>query len=137
MWTYLQSTGELLHDDKHVAFGYSGAPGAAKNNPSMQNVHNTGPIPRGIYEIGEPEDTQAHGPFVLPLTPHADNQMFGRAGFLIHGDSIQHPGTASQGCIILARLFRLRIAQSGDQHLLVKDIEQPMIASDVDGNLSV
>jgi hypothetical protein len=35
--------------------------------------------------------------------------MCGRDNFLIHGDSIAAPGTASHGCIILNRLARERI----------------------------
>jgi hypothetical protein len=45
--------------------------------------------------------------------------MFGRSGFLIHGDSIIRPGTASRGCIILAREIREQIAASGDADLEV------------------
>jgi hypothetical protein len=45
--------------------------------------------------------------------------MFGRTGFLIHGDSLQHPGRASNGCIILPRPIRDRIAASGDDQLTV------------------
>ena len=51
-------------------------------------------------------------PFSLRLTPDPANDMCGRDGFLIHGDSIAHPGTASQGCIILNRLQREHIAAS-------------------------
>jgi len=38
--------------------------------------------------------------------------MFGRSNFLIHGDSVVHPGTASEGCIIAARYIREDIAKS-------------------------
>jgi hypothetical protein len=109
MWKYYQRTGFLFAPDgKCVAYGYSGH-AEGKNNPSMQDVHNIGPIPRGFYEIGEPHDTDTHGPYVLRLTPFPENEMFGRAGFLIHGDSKANPGTASQGCIILPADARHRI----------------------------
>jgi len=88
----------------------------------MQNEVEHGPIPRGRYTIGAVEFADVdgpHGPFVLPLTPAAANEMFGRTGFLIHGDSIEHPGFASRGCIILARPTREAIAQSGDADLEV------------------
>jgi len=39
--------------------------------------------------------------------------MFGRRGFLIHGDSKLHPGTASKGCIILPRWARELIVKDG------------------------
>src|ERR1035437_2005502 len=104
-WTYEQATGKLLHDGDLVATGYSGA-GGGKNNPTTQDVHNVGPIPIGHYTIEAPVDTVTHGPYVLRLEPDLANEMFGRAGFLIHGDSVVHPGTASEGCIIQARTVR-------------------------------
>lgn len=121
MWRYVQATGELLLDGEHAGAGYSGF-GAGRNNPSAQTLSNIGPLPEGFYAIGEPTDLNggAHGPFVLPLTPEPDTQTFGRSGFLIHGDSIGHPGTASHGCIILARVLRERIAASGDAVLYVE-----------------
>ena len=60
-----------------------------------------------------------HGPYVLPLTPDPENLMYGRDGFLIHGDSITNPGSASEGCIILPRSARTMIAASGDNRLEV------------------
>jgi hypothetical protein len=45
--------------------------------------------------------------------------MFGRFGFFIHGDSILNPGWASDGCVILGRMVRQRIAASGDPLLEV------------------
>lgn len=117
-WRWVQSVGQMSHNGQSVAFGYAGA-GDGKNNPAMQDVHNVGPIPRGIYTIGEPCDTKTHGPYVLHLTPDAANDMCGRAGFLIHGDSVVHPGTASEGCIILPRSIREKIWLSGDTTLEV------------------
>lgn len=117
-WKYDQESGDLYLNDKFVSSGYSGA-GDGKNNPAMQDVHNVGPIPRGEYEIGSPSDTKTHGPYVLHLTPAETNDMHGRSGFLIHGDSVVHPGTASEGCIILPRTVRERIWESGDIALTV------------------
>jgi len=124
MWTYIQKTGELLRDGEHVAVGYSGYDDPetgqnGKNNPDLENVPDVGPIPVGQYSIGSPIDTLTHGPFVLPLTPDPANQMFDRAGFLIHGDSVVEPGTASRGCIIMARTVRNEVATSADQSLEV------------------
>lgn len=117
-WTYSQETGQLSQDGLIAAVGYSGA-GEGKNNPAMQEVHNVGPIPRGFYDIGEPCDTKTHGPYVLHLHPAAENEMCGRSSFLIHGDSVLHPGTASEGCIIMPRTVRERIWNSGDRRLEV------------------
>jgi hypothetical protein len=124
MWTYIQKSGELLHAGEHEGVGYSGfddplSGQAGKNNPDLQNVHEVGPIPVGRYVIGSPHDTLTHGPFVLPLTPDAANEMFDRSGFLIHGDSVVEPGTASRGCIIMSRTIRNEVAASGDHVLTV------------------
>ena len=122
MWTYEQRTGRLLDDaGTLVATGYSGF-GSDKNQPADESIADLGPIPAGEYSIGGPECVEApgpHGPYVLRLTPAPTNDMFGRNGFLIHGDSIEHPGTASHGCIILPRKIREAIAQSDDQTLSV------------------
>jgi type VI secretion system (T6SS) effector TldE1-like protein len=118
-WTYAQKTGELQKDGAHVANGYSGA-GDGKNNPELQTVHNVGPIPEGDWTIsGPPVNTAAHGPYVLRLTPNSETETFGRSGFLMHGDSQEHPGEASQGCIIMPRPVRQQVWTSGDRDLKV------------------
>lgn len=125
-WTYAQKTGELQQDGRHVANGYSGT-GAGKNNPEMEEVHNVGPIPRGEWKItGPPVNTTAHGPFVLRLEAAPETVTFGRDGFLMHGDSKDAPGTASQGCVILPRTVREQVWNSGDSDLkVVEDIMAP------------
>jgi hypothetical protein len=116
-WTYRQIDGLLLDPEGNLGgSGYSGAR-EGKNNPALQGIHNVGPIPRGDYVLGKPQTTITHGPFVLPLLAMATNNMFGRYGFLIHGDSVIEPGTASEGCIILPRDVRENIWNSPD-HLL-------------------
>ena len=118
MWTYSQPDGNLSQDGAPIGAGYSGF-AAGKNNPSMQEVHDIGPLPRGRYSIGPPHDTAEHGPHVMALTPDAGTDMFGRAGFLIHGDSLAHPGAGSHGCIDLATANRHQISGSGDTQLEV------------------
>ena len=120
MWVWSQRDGTMTKADlgTEVFSGYSGAP-EAKNDPARQAEHNVGPIPVGVYSIAAPVDTLLHGPFVLGLTPDPRNQMFGRSGFLIHGDSIVNPGSASEGCIILPRPAREAIHASGDSLLVV------------------
>ena len=118
-WTYSQKSGELDRDDAKVATGYSGA-GTGKNNPEMQHIHNVGPIPQGEWTItGPPVDTKTHGPYVLKLAPNTETETFGRSGFLMHGDSKDHPGTASQGCIIVPKSVREQVWNSGDRDLKV------------------
>lgn len=121
MWTYEQLTGKLFdNNDQLIAIGYSGH-GVGKNQPEYQHVADVGPIPVGIYDIEPPRDTQSHGPYVLPLTPDANNEMFGRSGFLIHGDAVHAPGTASKGCVILSRYIREQVWESHDHSLQVVD----------------
>lgn len=118
MIQYEISTGTVRRDGTLIGVGYSGQP-ECKNNPSKCSVHDHGPIPPGLYTIEPPRDTPTHGPYVLPLTPDSKNEMYGRSGFLIHGDSIAHPGTASHGCIILPRAVREAVHKSGDINLEV------------------
>lgn len=121
MWTWKQSSGELFKaDGELVARGYSGH-GAGVNNPADQAIHDVGPIPQGLWNISEPRMTTSHGPYVLPLSPKAGTETFGRDGFLIHGDLVAAPGQqqASLGCIILARSEREKIWNSGDHELEV------------------
>jgi hypothetical protein len=118
MWTYDQISGKLSRNGVLVCVGYSGH-GEGKNNPLMQNLPRVGPIPRGMYLIAHARDSEMHGPFVLPILPVAGTQTFGRSGFLIHGDSKEHLGEASLGCIIAPRPVREAIDASEDPQLLV------------------
>jgi hypothetical protein len=119
MWTYAQETGALLHDGQSVATGYSGFDDG-KNNPAMQAVPDVGPIPQGDWSVeGPPVNTAEHGPYVLTLAPAPSTNTFGRSGFLMHGDSVDAPGTASKGCIIMPRTAREQVWNSGDTDLEV------------------
>ncbi|QXE07145.1 DUF2778 domain-containing protein [Paraburkholderia sprentiae WSM5005] len=119
-WTYSQASGTLSRNGNLVARGYSGH-GAGKNKHSMQTVRSVGPIPKGSYTIGSPRHSARVGPFAMPLTPHPETQTFGRDAFFIHGDSKRHPGSASNGCIVISeRAVRERVWSSGDHRLLVE-----------------
>jgi hypothetical protein len=99
-----------------IATGYAGRD-AGRNNPELQHVAGTGPIPAGRYTIGPAHNTPEHGPVTMRLIPDPKNEMFGRDGFLIHGDN--KTGDASHGCIILNRVARLAVAASSDRYLIV------------------
>jgi hypothetical protein len=119
MWVWEQKTGRMLKNGAIVlATGYSGA-AEGKNNPTEENVQNLGPIPEGFYDIEAPEDSPKHGPYALRLLPDAGNAMYGRSEFLIHGDSIERPGAASEGCIIMPHFARQMIWNGGDHRLQV------------------
>jgi hypothetical protein len=104
-----------------IGVGYSGSlSGGGRNDPSKQCERDVGPIPRGLYTIGPPGPGPS--PYSLRLTPDPSNDMCGRSHFLIHGDSISHPGNASDGCIILSRTEREAIVKSGINLLYVTDL---------------
>lgn len=111
---YEQSTGRLLRNGQLYAQGWAGR-GKGKNNPAMQDVRCTGPLPRGLYVIAEPIKHPRLGPCAMKLTPSADNEMFGRDDFWIHGASTnpERHGQESMGCVILSRPDRMRLVESG------------------------
>lgn len=124
MHQFSQSTGRWIHP-VHGFFGtfFSGfddgdgiaEPGEGKNDPTKQGLKSIGPIPRGIWRIGTPEDRATTGPFSMALTPEPGTDTKGRSAFYIHG------GKKSLGCIIAPRIQRLAIWGSGDR--LVEVVE--------------
>jgi Protein of unknown function (DUF2778) len=118
MWTYSQSTGEIRYGHIVVGAGYSGA-GAGQNNPRLESLHQVGCIPRGQYRIQPPFIDPHRGPLCLPLKPAKENDMHGRAGFMIHGDSVSNPGHASEGSIVLPLEARKTVAMASDKDLEV------------------
>lgn len=117
-WIYRQSTGELTHGGVFVAEGYSGF-GQAKNKPECQQLAGLGPTPQGAYLLGSLSENEDHGPLAIHLLPLTGTNTFGRSGFLVHGDSLEHAGGASHGCIIMPRVVRERMIDSPDKQLLV------------------
>jgi hypothetical protein len=132
-WKFVISTGQLSHDGMPVAACYSGR-GTGKDKPAFCNapmgslgLDNFGPLPTGKYTIGVAEDDPRLGPIAMRLTPDPANQMFGRAGFFIHADSVAHPGEASEGCIVptqgvageTGRQIRTMISTTTDRELEV------------------
>lgn len=100
--------------------GYSGN-GAGLNWPGAQNLQGVGPIPQGIYTIGPQQNNiTGNGHRLLQsmrLAPDPGNEMFGRSGFLIHGDNSRGNQSASEGCIIFKPSVRNIIGNSND-HIL-------------------
>lgn len=124
MWKWDQSAGLLYHDTNGngqfnvISKGYSGL-GEGKNNPSDEQLQGIGPIPCGLWRITDIYNSIATGPTTLCLQPEPGTNTFGRSTFRIHGDSIEHPGQASHGCIILPRAIRQLIWDSNDRFLTV------------------
>lgn len=117
-WTYVQKTGQILHNDIEEGHGYSGY-GIGKNAPIMQSVKGIGPLPCGFYVMGQPIDHPHLGPFAIPLIPDPTNEMFGRDDFFVHGDSKITPGKASHGCICTNPMLRKQMYSSNDLLLRV------------------
>jgi hypothetical protein len=116
-FSFHQSTGALLDPNGlTLETGYSGR-GEGRCNSAMQDCKGIGPIPQGGYRISASYSDPHKGPVVMRLTPDAANVMFGRAGFLIHGNNAAND--ASEGCIILGHATRLTVEQSADKRLLV------------------
>ena len=116
-WKYEQSTGELLRDGERVGTGYSGH-GTGINNQALQGLRNVGPIPLGLYDIGDAFKHKSKGEITMRLTP-IDHDAQGRSGFLIHGDNKLLNRTGSHGCIVLSRSIRELIAASEETELEV------------------
>ncbi|MFZ0801766.1 MAG: RHS repeat-associated core domain-containing protein [Terriglobales bacterium] len=126
-WEYSQTTGRMTHvlpdgTKQVVGTGYSGKD-EGLNNPKAQDKPNVGPIPQGDWKIGSQKDNvtgQGHKlPASMRLDPSKDTEVFGRSGFLIHGDNSQQNHSTSNGCIILDRPTRNQIGGSGDNNLTV------------------
>ena len=124
MLIYVQSTGTLALQGpgytKVIATGYSGY-GDHKNNPDSQCFKDLGPIPRGDWTIGPPEDFTGESGAVMHtcmrLSPKAGTDACGRKNFWIHGGNAA--GTSSQGCIVLKPNEREAIVKIGVTDLRV------------------
>lgn len=127
MHRYEVRPGRFVAADGQTSAGYSGF-SIHRNKPESERLPGLGPIPCGLYEIGEEHADAVRGPVILPLKPRG-HHAHGRSGFLIHGDSKEHPGLASHGCIVLPRHFRELIAESPDRVLLVVADGEPAPAA--------
>ena len=96
-------------ETKRLGKGYSGHPPYV-NAQEAEALKARGPIPRGRYRVVLLGDLVRFGPMVLALTPLKGTELFGRSGFLIHGDNSYGNNSASHGCIILSRGIRDGIA---------------------------
>jgi hypothetical protein len=102
MWIYSQSTGKFWNEAAICIADdcYSGS-GPGKNQPTLQQIPDIGPLPEGLYWIEDPHDSDETGPDTCRLIPADGTDTFNRGQFAMHGDSISHPGEASKGCIIM------------------------------------
>lgn len=123
MWIYEDRIGRLRTADsngsKIEGMGLYSGFAQGKNDPLAEHLPGIGPIPQGFYLIGAvEEDETRHGPVAIHLVPVA-GQIYGRSGFMVHGDSRSAPGAASHGCIIAPRPIRERMRDAtGNGRLL-------------------
>lgn len=120
---YEQATGLMCGVDEQglwypLGEGYSGKPPYV-NDPDAQDRQGLGPIPRGRYRVCSAFQHQRLGPVCMWLRPLEGTEMFGRSGFLIHGDNRRGNRTASSGCIVLPRNVREAIAAQAPIDLVV------------------
>jgi hypothetical protein len=118
MNTYSQSTGRCLVNGELFTTCYSGI-GEGLNNPDMQEVHNIGPTPRGLYIIGPPYHHPKLGELTMNIVPRPNTLTFGRTDFRVHADLYGWPSKhrASHGCIIMLKAYREKLAVSLDREL--------------------
>ena len=124
MYVYEIASGKLYSANGNlISEGYSGSE-EAKNNPAAVQEVAKGPIPPGLYTMsmirdvnGQPCDYEDKKKPVIRLIPDRTNEMYGRSGFLIHGDNTDH--TASEGCVIMDYPTRVYLASGADNRLEV------------------
>ena len=116
LFAYEQKTGIMKREGSYIWTGYSGH-GVGTNNVEFENVHDVGPIPRGAYVFGKPEDHPKLGPYAVPIIPKPGTNTFGRSGFYLHGDDAEHD--ASLGCIVKSPRPAREIVHEGDELTVV------------------
>lgn len=118
MRIYKQTTGQFRATAEYqvpfklYATGYAGRE-QGKNNHDMEGVKGIGPLPVGNYTGVElfPEHPTV-GKYAIRLQPDAETRAriiaYGRNpdSFFMHGDSKEHPGLASHGCIVMPPQIR-------------------------------
>jgi len=129
VWRYEVSTGRLYFPSGTLCgVGYAGRKGEHRNNPASEGIRNTGPLPRGKYTLRPPvPHWSGVGPKprhkkmgawpCIPLEPFAENEMYGRSAFYVHGDNPEND--ASEGCIILGPQPRAILANAAGDILEV------------------
>ena len=116
-YTFEITTGNL-YDEKMVlvssgyAGGNQGKDPEGKDNPADEGIKDVGPLPEGMYTKGQLIPQSKLGKDAIQLIPDPSNDMKGRGGFFMHGDTTP-PGNASEGCIIQPHAGRMQWYLSG------------------------
>lgn len=118
VWVYQIADGRLSNAARPwVGYsGYSGR-GVYRDDPGSTKEVAKGPIPVGLYRCEKAVNHPTLGPAAIRLDPGL-TPMFGRSGFLIHGDNARGDYSASSGCIIVGREVR-DLFRPGDRLIVV------------------
>ena len=118
-WTFEIPTGRYFNPSgAYVSTGYAGN-GPDKDNVDSEAIVGQGPLPEATYAMGKWFDDPEKGPIVCHLTPLPGSEMYDRdaLSFMIHGDSLRHPGWASDGCCVADHPTRLAMSTSPCQFI--------------------
>ena len=116
-YTFEITTGKLYDQEGlFMSQGYAGG-NCGKNpegvdNPADEGFKDIGPLPEGLYTPGTLVPSSHLGVDAIPLIPDPSNDMKGRGGFYMHGDTTP-PGNASEGCIVQPHTARIYWYRSG------------------------
>ena len=137
MTTFEISTGKwFLANGTLFGTGFAGH-GDGKNNPDMQGVVGVGPLPIGVYHaVGMREHDPRTGWYTIVLEPEPMTRNYilslGRNPdtFRIHGDSMDHTGESSDGCMVFDRSTRLDFWKGDDKEIhVVTGPKPPQVTS--------
>lgn len=117
-WKFEQRSGAFYRPNGELLGQAYAGHGPGVNNPDMESTPDVGPIPKGLWEIGPAFTHPKAGPVTMRLSLQKGT-LYGRSGFLIHGDNAKGDRSASNGCIVLPRWARLEISASPDRSLIV------------------
>lgn len=119
MIQYQISTGHLWVDGALQPWiGYSGHE-TGLNNIHMQNAKGVGPIPVGLWRVGQWVSHPHLGLVVAALSPIKLTSTYNRDGFFIHGDNALMNHSGSDGCIVLPVAARNALRATGETQLTV------------------
>ena len=116
----IRDDGMLVVPAGHAWAGHD-VPGGVqgRNNPDAVQDVAVGPLPPGVYRVGEwaftPEDSirlgyPAHLGLIIASLTQIDGDTFGRNGFFMHGPGGADPRESSKGCIEVEHSYRIQVA---------------------------
>lgn len=83
----------------------------------MEAIKGVGPVPRGLYVMGQPVYSPNTGRYTLSLTPQG-HDAHNRTLLRMHGDNSLSNLSASHGCIIQRFPVRVRAWTENEDHLI-------------------